>query len=327
MLLRIKNKAICTPIERILDQINIETGKRLFRDRVPRGDNLIVTCPNQEHRGGAERHPSCNIFQDINSPTVEYGHVHCFACGYNVSLPQMVADCFNFSIELGEEWLSERFGDLVDGGPDFLPPLEEAKKDPQYLSEDVLQTYYYRHPYMYQRKLKDWVIDTFEVGATADGQYITFPIRDEKGHLVGVSKRSTTSKYFHLPSFTNKPVYLLNQVRFKPYPFVVVCEGQLDALTAWGYGVPCVALLGTGSKHQFDILNKSGLRSYVTFFDNDDAGRKATANFNRKIRRDVSVINLFCNVEGKKDINDLTQEEFDSILASEGLNWRIPHCI
>jgi hypothetical protein len=70
-------------------------------------------------------------------------------------------------------------------------------------------------------------------------------------------------------------------------------------------------------------LNKTGIRNWVTFFDNDDAGIKATNRFNNMIRKDTIVTNLSAKKFGKKDINDLTIQEFDTILDDEGLFFRI----
>lgn len=44
-------------------------------------------------------------------------------------------------------------------------------------------------------------------------------------------------------------------------------------------------------------------------FDNDDAGKRFTEKFNKNIRKDVFVLN--CQLpKGKKDINDLSEDEF-----------------
>ena len=175
---------------------------------------------------------------------------------------------------------------------------------------------------MWQRKLTKDVVDRFEVGYNAQNRTLTFPVRDEKGGLLFITERSIDNKFFIIPQDVDKPVYLLYEVLKNDYPFVVVCEGQIDALTCWSYGVPAVALFGVGSSKQYDILNKTGVRNWVTFFDNDDAGRKATNKFNKMIRKDVIVTNLQCNVVGKKDINDLTIQEFDKILDDNGLYYR-----
>ena len=80
---------------------------------------------------------------------------------------------------------------------------------------------------------------------------------------------------------------LLNFVNRDKIDKVYVCESQLDALRGWTLGLPCIALFGTGSKHQYDILNKSGIRVYNLMFDGDEAGRKGAKRFIQNINCDI----------------------------------------
>ena len=62
--------------------------------------------------------------------------------------------------------------------------------------------------------------------------------------------------------------------------------------------------------NQIDLLNNSGLRVIYTMFDNDDAGKKFTNILNKRLRKDLFVINVPILYNNKKDINDLTYDEF-----------------
>lgn len=75
---------------------------------------------------------------------------------------------------------------------------------------------------------------------------------------------------------------------------------------SWGY--PAVALFGTGSKKQYDILNKSEIHSFCLALDGDDAGRKGVKNFIKNINDDklVSVVIM----PDFTDVNDLNKEQF-----------------
>ena len=101
-----------------------------------------------------------------------------------------------------------------------------------------------------------------------------------------------------------------------------ITEAQIDALTGWGYGFPCCASIGAITEEQVKILNKSGIRIFVLMFDNDEAGEKFANKFNRYIRKDVLTYRMIFP-KGKKDINDLTKEEFDTCLNKLGINYRI----
>lgn len=324
----IQNKVIDAYTSDILETLRVETNYKYFKNiKQSGGDKLMVTCPY--HKEGQENHPSCCV-SNTSDGEYEKGFFHCFTCGINKTLKEVVAHCLDDTSQVAEEWLVERFGNVFvkkrfDLTDIELPNSKRPNSVKQYMDESILNQYNYYDDYMWKRKLTKGVVDKFEVGYNKDNRTITFPVRDEKGRLLFITERSIDNKFFIIPEDVDKPVYLLYEILNGGcnYPFVVVCEGQIDALTCWSYGVPAVALFGVGSKEQYQSLNKSGVRSWVTFFDNDDAGRKATARFNRMIRKDTIVTNLSANRFGKKDVNDLTMQEFDTILDDEGLFYRI----
>lgn len=321
MELVIYNKVINAPIPEILNQIKKETGKNIFKDILYKKDNYLITCPN--HKDGQENHPSCNIYCG-KDPNIEYGFAHCFTCDYKAPLYKLVADCFEESEEFGKEWLCDRYGDTFVEEQLVLPKIElnQEKQPSKYLDPSILNNYNYYHPYMWKRKLSKEVVDKFNIGYDPETKCITFPVYDINNNLVLMTKRSVETKHFYISKNLEKPVYLLNEVINKNYPFIVVTESQIDALTSFSYGVPAIALIGLGSKEQYEILNKSPLRNYVLMFDADKWGRKGAYRFKQNIRKDVFITDICIN-NGKKDINGLSKEEFDSILNSYGLTWRL----
>lgn len=323
MELVIKNKLIDVDAKDILDTLRMETGYKYFKSikETSGGDKLMVTCP--WHKDGQENHPSCCVSNTDNNE-YEKGFFHCFTCGKNATIKQVVAHCLDDTEDTAEEWLLERFGNVFVKKKFSLTDIEIGSSNKKsYMSDSVLDKYNYYNEYMWKRGLTKEVVDRFEVGYNPENRTVTFPVRDEKGGLVFITERSIDTKFFLIPDDVEKPVYLLYEVIKKNYPFVVVCEGQIDALTCWSYGVPAVALFGVGSSEQYKILNSTGIRNWVTFFDNDDAGRKATNRFNKMIRKDTLVTNLSFGNINKKDINDLTIQEFDQILDDQGLYFRI----
>ena len=322
MELIVQNKIIEVDAIDIIKQLREETGYKYFRDikEVSGGSKLMVTCP--WHKDGQENHPSCCV-SNTSENDYEKGFFHCFTCNKSESVLKVISHCLNIKDSESEEWLVERFGTSFIKKAFTLTDIELKPQKARYMSESILNNYQYYNDYMWERKLTKEVVDRFEVGYNPSNRTLTFPVRDDKGGLVFITERSIDNKFFIIPEDVDKPVYLLYEVMKNKYPFVVVCEGQIDALTCWSYGVPAVALFGVGSSKQYDILNKSGIRNWVTFFDNDSAGKKATKRFNKMIRKDVIVTNLFSNVVGKKDINDLSIQEFDNILDESGLYFRI----
>ena len=311
-MLVIRNKMIDAPIEFILKTIRKEINGIKLRDILPERDNNIgITCI--KHKNGQERHPSCNIYTKEDDNDTEYGKVHCFTCGYTASFAQFVGDCFDEDEAFGEEWLVERFGTPFDSNIRYLPEIIlNQRNEKNYLNESILKQYNYYHPYLINRGISKEVIDMFQVGYDQQKQMVTFPVWDERDNLVLITARSVIDKRFNIDKDKEKPVYLLNHILKNNINTVYVCESQVNALTLWSWGYPAVAMIGTGSKTQYNILNKCSVRNYILCFDGDEAGDKGIKRFQDNIRDDVFV--TVKRIPRNKDVNDLTKEQFDNLL-------------
>ena len=97
-----------------------------------------------------------------------------------------------------------------------------------------------------------------------------------------------------------KPVLGLARIGPAP-PWIVVTEGVFDwlTLTAWGYSA-CAAL-GTQGMDKV-AANLRGCPRVFLAFDNDDAGREATANLQALLGRRAAVVNL---PQGVADVGEL----------------------
>lgn len=308
----VQNLKISAPIEAILKLLKSELRNGKLRDIEEEvQDNIKVTCPI--HKNGFERNPSCSVYTRRNNDKVEYGKVHCFTCGYTASLPQFICDCFGVKdLGFGEQWLIDKFGGDYYEDNRYLSDIVLKKVSPnRFLDESILDEYNFYHDYMWDRKLKKEVVDTFRVGYDSKRKMLVFPVWDEYGKLVMLTRRSVVNKTFLIDENVDKPVYLLNFINKFGYKHIYVCESQINALTLWGWGYPAVALFGTGSAHQYEILNRCGVRCYTLCFDGDEAGYKGTYRFVKNIRKDVLVSAKKLPVG--KDINDLTKEEFEKL--------------
>lgn len=274
-------------------------------------NNIQVCCPI--HKDGKERKPSCGINLDGSHGT-EPGTVHCFTCGYVASFKEFVSDCFGYNDggAYGKKWLLENFVSIsVEKRKLFKLNINRGnKKKIDYVTEEELDTYRYFHPYMYKRKLTDEIIEKFDVGYDKNTQCLTFPVWDEKGRCVFVARRSVNTKFFNYPTEASKPIYGLNYI--EPYMTqVVVCESIINALTCWTWGIPAVALIGTGSFEQYPILQSSHIRKFLLALDPDEAGDKGSVRFRNNVKGKM-IINL--QIPEGKDVNDLEEEEFLNIM-------------
>lgn len=308
----VRDRCIDAPIELILNTLKRQLHNGKLKDITPNiKDNISVTCPI--HKDGYERNPSCNIYTSRDNDKVEYGQVHCFTCGFSASLPEFINACFDeMDPTFGQNWLLENFGESYTSDSRYLPEIIlNNKKNITYLDKSILDKYAYYHPYMWKRGLSKQVVDFFQIGFDESKNMIVFPVWDEYGNLVMLTRRSVKDKTFLIDKDKDKPVYLLNVINKYNYKEVYVCESQINALTLWSWGYPAVALFGTGSQYQYDILNKCGIRHYILAFDGDEAGDKGVYRFRKNIRKDVFVSEK--QLPNGKDVNDLTKEQFDSL--------------
>lgn len=312
----IDNHIIDAPIETILNTIRAELTNGKLRHFTRRGDNYSVTCPT--HKDGRESHPSCQIYCG-DSKDVEYGHMYCFTCGEQGPLWHFVGQCFDADDEFGKRWLIDRFGDVYDDRELDLSSFDlsySTHDKNEVVLPDKMQKW---HPYMQKRRLSREICERFGVGYDPKTECIVFPVWDENGRLCMATRRSTESKMFFIDKGKEKPVYLLNFVNDYGIDEVTVVESQMNALTAWGWGYPTVALFGTGTEHQYDVLNRSSIRHYYLCFDGDEAGRKGIRRFLKNVRKDVFV-DIIIMKEGK-DVNDLTRDEYESLPIVAADEW------
>lgn len=310
----LNHRNINTPIKTILMTVKSEIKGSYLKDIIDKGDNILCTCPF--HKEGLERTPACNVLNTKSIAEVEYGTYYCFACKAAGPLSKLIGKCFDQDeIEqqsFGEQWLLERFGNVFIQEQEYLPEIELNKSSTNLL-ENTLENYVYDDPrairYLTEkRRISPEVIQYFRIGFNKKTDSITFPCWNEKNKLVGVFERNIYTKHFHIPEISPKPVYLLNEIIKNNYTTVYVVESQINALTLWSWGIPAVALFGTGSKEQYEILHRSGIRNFILAFDGDEAGRRGRDKFIKNMSYDTLV--SYIDLPEGKDVNDLTYQEF-----------------
>lgn len=306
MRLIIKNRVIESPIDVILKRVQSET--RYLKDIRIKREEVVCTCPF--HKNGNESKPACFVLNSKDS-NLEYGTFHCFACGEKGSLAKLVGKCYDSNAGFGKQWLIDNFSSSFIEETEYLEEITEPNKN--YLEESALEAFEYDNEQaldylINKRHLNKDIIDLFKVGYEKSTNSVTFPCWDEHGKLVGIFKRNISTKFFTIPPIDPKPVYLLDYVIKNGITSVVVCESQINALTLWSWGIPAIALFGTGSNYQYDVLRKSGIRQYLLAFDGDLAGEVGANRFSNNIGDDV-LVNKVVLPKGK-DVNDLTEDEF-----------------
>lgn len=313
----------------------------LLRQHKQVGNYMQIYCPF--HNDGNERKPSCGVLivDEVRGGRVyPAGFTHCFTCGFAHPLDYTVNELLKIKhIEQdGVSWLKANIPGFEEQEEDFDPLLPSGmfqglldryavnyvqsltNKQSDFVSEQELAKYRFTVPYMYERKLTDELIEKFDVGYDADwiapGRHkatpcITFPVRDKNGNTLFLCRRSVQGKLFNYPQGVTKPVYGLYELP-KDCKSVVICESCFNTLTSWRYGRPAVALLGTGNSYQIQQLRELGVQEFILAFDPDEAGAKATEKL-RKALSSVAIVWQFEGIPPGKDLNDLTEEEFNSL--------------
>lgn len=309
-------------------------GIQLIQRQKETATHIQICCPY--HNEGMERRPSAGIRKSD-------GLFHCFACQEVHTLPEVITYCFgHYEDALGKfgwNWLLKNFAviekeerqdvqlDLrrnVNISHHDVDNIKSATNNIFYISEEELDSYRYYHPYWKKRGITDDnIIELFDLGYDKQTKCITFPVRDIYGHTLFVARRSVRTKYFNYPEGVEKPLYGLYELymeqknysninRYAYFDEIIVCESMIDALTCWQYGKYAVALNGLGNELQFKQLRKLPCRKLILATDNDEAGLKARV----RIRKNVpnKLITEYVLPEGKKDINELSRQEFKNLL-------------
>lgn len=320
-MIKLQDTIIQSDTQSVLDMLKFDLAQHgvdrfhIFRNN---GDNIQTNCPF--HKNGQERKPSFGVNGEIDK-------CHCFACGWAGTIEEMISELYGYQDDgkFGKRWLIKRFNTVeIETRPNIMEGFNERNNrlndrninrldninnnpvNNTYISDEELDKYRYIHPYMYKRGLTDKIIERFDIGYDRERKEITFPVRDIEGRCVFVAGRSTERKFFQLPQGLNKPLYQGYRFVDGSYKICYVTESFLNCLTCWKYDKPAIAMLGTGNKKQYEILNKLPVREYILAFDPDEAGRKATERFRKNVHGKIIKELVYSD---NRDINDL-QEEF-----------------
>lgn len=348
-MIKLQNTIIQATTQAVLDELKIDLAKHgmdrfhMFRNN---GENIQTNCPF--HKQGQERKPSFGINGEIDkchcfacgwSGTIEemiselYGYIdngkfgeHWLSRKFNsieIETRPNIMEGFHArkinlrkgiykSIRTTSEGKSGEIEEVVQGnGDEKSGDFEERAKT--VVTDKELDKYRYIHPYMYERKMDDRVIEIFDVGYDKETECITFPIRDKNGNCLFVARRSVNTKFFSYPQGVEKPVYGLYELyQLDEFPKeIYICESMIDAITIWCYDKYAVALNGLGNELSITQLNNLPNRTFILATDKDEAGRKARIKLKNKLsNKIIKELDYNSYPECAKDINDMSRTEF-----------------
>lgn len=316
----IDNIPILVPVRTILTELSIDLksrGRSGLRLGKQTETDIILSCPLGLH---SDKRPSAGI-------SLDNGVFHCFACGSSYSLPRLVSVLlYDTEIRIqGETYLLEKFADFTVENREtaFKLPKREIRKpkEIQYVSEKELDRYAFYHPYILNRGISKEVIDLFDIGYDKDRRAITFPVKDKQGRCLFIARRSVVGKEYNYPLGAEKPLYgvdVLARYGRLSEPLYIT-ESMINCLSLWAYGFQAIALNGTGSAEQIEMLKELPYRRLILGLDGDNAGRKGTMKLYEALKKHKLITRL--KLEESVDINDILMYNKDTfkeiILKSE----------
>jgi DNA primase len=314
--LRVDNYIIETPLFEVVGQLRmaLTNGKlKEVKSWSEGDDNIVVTCPNRHHKGGREHSAAMNIYVGDKS-SIPYGYCKCWACDFQCSFVNFVAECFECSEDFAKNWLISKFGILSEARvlteSDIVIKRSKgiAKLPSTYL--DSLQSW---HPYLAERKLSREVCELFKVKYDPNNNQIVFPCFDIADNIIMAPRRSTLYKNFYLDKEQDKPVYCLDYIIKNNITTAMICEGPIDVLTCYTYGYPAIGTFGNPSPNQINAINKSPIKVLYLAMDNDTYGKRFANIIKAGLDPRIIVKDVHW-LHGKKDPNEHSYEEFQKVM-------------
>ena len=152
----------------------------------------------------------------------------------------------------------------------------------------------------------------FDIGYDNDRKAITFPVKDKQGRCLFIARRSVVGKEYNYPLGAEKPLYgvdVLARYGRSSEPLYIT-ESMINCLSLWSYGFQAIALNGTGSAEQIEMLKELPYRRFILGLDGDNAGRKGTMKLYEALKKHKLITRL--NLEDGVDINDILMYNKDT---------------
>jgi DNA primase len=250
----------------------------------PKGKDLLVRCINPEHE---DKHPSMRIDKIT-------GVFQCWSCGFKGNIFQHFGTKGNFlqiKRQKTKDLITQKLAESV--GLDIPINAIPFENEWRGISKET-----YRH---------------FEAFQHSDfAGRVVFPIRGPSGRIAAFAGRHMTKgydpRYIIYPTGASLPLFPTNIEPIESR--IILVEGLFDMLNLWDKGlhnVMCTfgtrTLLGKNSKGpgRLELLKIQGIYGIDIFFDNDDAGQKASKEV-RELCEDR--LEFDCRTIKFKDIND-----------------------
>lgn len=287
------------------------------------------------HKSGSTYRGRCPLHNGDNASSLTVfndNSFYCWSCGANGNIINFAALANNISYSEAVELLALEANIDITADKTYLEEKTEYEKNERIATKAYNQISVIREYLNDERGLSDETIDAFFLGYdNTRGKSIVIPLHDKNGRIVAFCKRYIDK----LPKYTNstngklynKGEFLFNKYQAKKqlqnYQRLYVCEGYIDAMSAYQQGCACVAYCGSElTKAQILEIRQMLLHTpnVVVMYapDNDDVGQS-------KIQRTWEKFNEFAP---KLDVRVVRfpadKKDFNDILVSGGNIYDLP---
>jgi len=306
-------------------------------ETLPSGEGYVMMhCPLPDHE---DSNPSFSV-------SLSSGRYRCFGCESRGSFVELISEIDDIPIKEAAFMLKSSSNvDTVLAAVDRL--LGESEDRLEYLS---LESFYSVFPRIEKgmeaweyltktRKLYRKTIRRFDCRWGDHGKYngrVVLPIRTPEGRLLsyvgrtiykGVKPKTKKARSAARTLFgMHELVAFFNFSRY--FDYIILVEGEFDAMYLQQFGVPAVAAMGTAviNKYQLNILRRT--RAVVVLsYDPDEAGEKATYGDGKRRIGELRSLKKYMKTivvklpEGK-DPNDLSRGEVDKYYGRFKYTWK-----
>ena len=191
-----------------------------------------------------------------------------------------------------------------------LLPAEDNLWKGQYGILEYLQT---------QRALTEETLKYFHIGAAlapGGGQAVVIPhIRNNVVALLMYRMIDPNSTHKYLREEGMQSVFFNEEALFMSGKEIIVCEGQIDAMSVWQAGLKNVISISTGASTEWpnewiDLL--SGFQKIIMVYDGDSAGKHGARNIRHRLGDDRVWI---AEMPEERDANDILAKDGDEALV------------
>ncbi len=254
-----------------------------------RVDLRALVAPEKPIRGDRPVKVWCLWHEEHKAPSLAVwaDRMHCFGCGRSMDLIDFVM--WREGIDDYHQALAVVAEKYVGSVPLPPPKRERVVHAPSPLSADIAEYYHCRlgkrREWFRQRGLLDETIDREKLGY--ERQAFTIPVWSADGKLLTIRYRrddealgenaETRSKYWGIQGRNGPLLYNASALDMvSDAGFVVICEGELDALRLVQEGIPAISSTGGAATFDSDMARQVKLAEppvvYVAY-DQDLAGR------------------------------------------------------